>query len=69
MKLSVKVGFIDKDTRIFHNVGEIVEYPESRAKEIEHRGFGKCLDEPKPTKEPKEPKESKVSKETKAKKK
>lgn len=57
MKLSVTKGFIDKDTNIFHNVGEMVEYPEARAKEIEKRGFGKCLNEPKPTKaEPKEPK-------------
>lgn len=49
MKLSVTVGFIDKDTNIFHKVGEIVEYPEKRAKEIETRGFGKCM-ESKPTK-------------------
>ena len=60
MKLSVTKGYIDKDTMIFHNVGEVIEYPEARAKEIETRGFGKCLDEPKPTKaEPKEPKEPK----------
>ena len=58
MKLSVKKGFIDKETNIFHKVGEIVEYPEKRAKEIEDRGFGKIVNEPKPTKaEPKEPKE------------
>lgn len=61
MKLSVIKGFIDKETNIFHKEGEIVEYPETRAKEIECRGFGKCLDEPKPTKaetkEPKEPRE------------
>jgi len=69
MKLLVTKGFIDKDTSIFRNVGEKVEYPEARAKEIETKGFGKCLEEPKPTKETKEPKESKVSKETKAKKK
>lgn len=50
MKLSVKKGFIDKDTNIFHNVGEIIEYPEKRAKEIETKGFGKILNEPKPTK-------------------
>lgn len=50
MKLSVKKGFIDKDTNIFHNVGEIIEYPEKRAKEIETKGFGKIIDEPKPTK-------------------
>lgn len=50
MKLSVTKGFIDKDTSVFHNVGEVVEYPEKRAKEIEYKGFGKCLDEPKPTK-------------------
>ena len=43
MKLSVTIGFIDKDTNIFHNVGEVVEYPEKRAKEIETRGFGKVL--------------------------
>lgn len=60
MKLSVTKGYIDKDTMIFHNVGEVIEYPEARAKEIEYKGFGKCLDEPKPTKaEPKEPKEPK----------
>lgn len=53
MKLSVTKAFIDKDTTIFHNVGEVVEYPETRAKEIETRGFGKCLMEPKPTKTPK----------------
>lgn len=58
MKLSVKKGFIDKDTNIFHNVGEIIEYPEKRAKEIETKGFGKILNEPKPTKA--EPKEEKV---------
>lgn len=57
MKLSVTKGFIDKETNIFRNVGEIVEYPEARAKEIEYKGYGKIL-EPKPTKaEPKEPKE------------
>ena len=51
MKLSVTKGFIDKNTNIFHNVGEIVEYPEARAKEIEYKGYGKCLTEkPKPTK-------------------
>jgi hypothetical protein len=50
MKLSVKVGFTDKDTSLFRNVGEVVEYPESRAKELEKRGFGKIIDEPKPTK-------------------
>lgn len=50
MKLSVKKGFIDKDTNIFHNVGEEIEYPEKRAKEIETKGFGKIIDEPKPTK-------------------
>ena len=53
MKLSVTKAFIDKETTIFHNVGEVVEYPETRAKEIEYRGFGKCLEEPKPTKTPK----------------
>ena len=58
MKLSVKKGFIDKDTNIFHNVGEIIEYPEKRAKEIETKGFGKILNEPKPTKA--ETKEEKV---------
>lgn len=60
MKLSVTKGFIDKDTNIFHNVGQIVEYPEKRAKEIETSGFGKILNEPKPTTaEPKaEPKET-----------
>lgn len=62
MKLLVKKGFIDKDNGIFRNVGETVEYPEKRAKEIETRGFGKCIEEPKPTKaEPKEPKEPKRS--------
>lgn len=50
MKLSVTKGFIDKDTMVFHNVGAIVEYPEKRAKEIEYKGFGKCLEEPKPIK-------------------
>ena len=49
MLLTVTKGFIDKDTKIFHNVGEKVEYPEARAKEIEYRGFGKC-EEPKPSK-------------------
>ena len=61
MKLSVTQGFIDKDTNIFRNVGDVVEYPEKRAKEIEIKGFGKIL-EPKPTKaEPKEPKEPRRS--------
>ena len=50
MKLTVTKGFIDKDTNIFHQVGSVVEYPEKRAKEIEARGFGKCLEEPKPSK-------------------
>ena len=50
MKLMVTKGFIDKNTQIFHNVGEKVEYPEARAKEIEYRGFGKCVEEPKPSK-------------------
>ena len=50
MKLSVTKGFIDKDTMLFHQVGEEVEYPEKRAKEIETKGFGRCLEEPKPTK-------------------
>ena len=50
MKLSVTIGFIDKDTNIFHKVGEVVEYPEKRAKEIESRGFGRIVGEPKPTK-------------------
>lgn len=49
MKLTVIKGFIDKDTNIFHNVGEKVEYPEARAKEIECKGFGRC-EEPKPSK-------------------
>lgn len=61
MKLSVIKGFIDKDTMAYHKIGDVVEYPEKRAKEIEYKGFGKCLDEPKPTKvetkreEPKRP--------------
>lgn len=50
MILMVTKGFIDKNTQIFHNVGEKVEYPEARAKEIEYRGFGKCVEEPKPSK-------------------
>ena len=50
MKLTVTKGFIDKNTMIFHNVGETIEYPEARAKEIEYRGFGKCVEEPKPSK-------------------
>lgn len=55
MKLSVTIGFIDKDTGIYRQVGDIVEYPEARAKEIEYKGYGKCLDKPKPAKaEPKE---------------
>ena len=49
MKLTVTKGFIDKDTMKFHNVGEVVEYPEKRAKEIEYKGYGKC-EEPKPSK-------------------
>ncbi len=54
MKLSVTKGFIDKDTGIYRQVGDTVEYPEARAKEIEYKGYGKCLDKPKPTKaEPK----------------
>ena len=54
MKLSVTEGFIDKDTGIYRQVGDIVEYPEARAKEIEYKGYGKCLDKPKPAKaEPK----------------
>ena len=50
MILMVTKGFIDKNTQIFHNVGEKVEYPEKRAKEIETKGFGKILNEPKPSK-------------------
>ena len=45
--MTVTQGFIDKDTNIFHRIGEVVEYPEARAKEIEYRGFGKCSDKPK----------------------
>lgn len=59
MKLSVTKGFIDKDTNIFRNVGQVVDYPEKRAKEIETRGFGKILNEPKPTKVEEEVKEEK----------
>ena len=63
MKLTVTKGFIDKDTNIFHKVGEKVEYPEKRAKEIEYRGFGKC-EEPKPSKaEPKAEKKEKAKEE------
>ena len=51
MKLSVMIGFTDKETSLFHNVGEVVEFPESRAKEIEKRGFGNRVSEPKPTKD------------------
>ena len=58
MKLSVTKGFIDKDTGIYRQVGDIVEYPEARAKEIELRGFGKCSDKPKLSKA--EPKSEKV---------
>jgi len=58
MKLTVTQGFIDKDTNIFHRIGEVVEYPEARAKEIEYRGFGKCSDKPKLSKA--EPKSEKV---------
>ena len=62
MKLSVNKCFIDKDTNIFHNVGEIVEYPEERAKLIENRGYGKIIDQ-KPTKiAPKAEKESELEK-------
>jgi len=50
MILMVTKGFIDKNTQIFHKVGEKIEYPEARAKEIEYRGFGKCVEEPKPSK-------------------
>lgn len=64
MKLSVMIGFTDKETGLFHNVGEVVEFPESRAKEIEKRGFGKIVSEPKPTKA--EPKEEKPKAEAKA---
>ena len=64
MKLSVTKGFIDKETSIFHKIGEVVEYPEKRAKEIEYKGFGKCLEEPKPTKA--EPKKEPEKEETKA---
>lgn len=57
MKLLVTKGFVDKETNIFRQIGQEVEYPEARAKEIETRGFGKCLEEPKPTKTTKESKE------------
>ena len=50
MVLIVTKGFIDKNTKIFHNVGDKVEYPEARAKEIEYCGFGKCVVEKKPAK-------------------
>ena len=64
MKLLVTRGFIDKDTNIFRNVGDKVEYPEARAKEIETKGFGKCLEEPKPTKAKPEKKEEPKKEET-----
>ena len=50
MKLKVTNGFIDKNTMIFHQIGSVVEYPEKRAKEIETKGFGKIINEPKPSK-------------------
>lgn len=65
-KLLVKIGFVDKDTAIFHQADEIVEYPEARAKEIEKRGFGEVLkisDEPEPVKQA----EAKAKPKTKAK--
>ena len=67
MKLIVCKGFVDKDTQIFHHPDEVIEYPEARAKEIESRGFGKCIDEPKPTVK-KEKAKAEPEKETKTKK-
>lgn len=62
MLLTVTEGFIDKETMIFHQVGEKIEYPEKRAKEIECKGFGKC-EEPKPSKaKAKEPKKEEIPK-------
>lgn len=50
MKLSVTKCYYDKsNNNIYRKVGDIVEYPEERAKEIENRGYGKIL-ESKPTK-------------------
>ena len=69
MKLVVIEGFIDKDTQIYHRTDEVVEYTEARAKEIEKRGFGKCIDEPKATKKKEEPKAEAKAEPKKAKKK
>ncbi len=69
MKLVVTIGFIDKDTSIFHRPDEVIEYPEARAKEIEKRGFGKCVEEPKTTKKKEEPKAEVKTETKKAKKK
>lgn len=66
MKLSVTQGFIDKDTGIFHQIGEEIEYPEKRAKEIETAGFGKCI-KPMPTKVEKVEEEKPKAKTTKKK--
>ena len=64
MLLTVTKGFIDKDTMKYHTVGEKVEYPEKRAKEIEYKGFGKC-EEPKPSKaKAKEPEKARPKEKT-----
>ena len=63
MKLTVTKDFIDKNTSVYHKIGEVVEYPEARAKEIEYRGFGRC-EASKPSKaEPKAEKKEKAKEE------
>jgi hypothetical protein len=71
MKLSVTKCFYDKSNKnVYRRVGEVVEYPEARAKEIENRGFGKIIEDSLPTKsatksvkeEPKKDSESKKKK-------
>ena len=58
MKLSVTQNFYDsKNNNIYRKIGDIVEYPEERAKEIETRGFGKIID-PKPTRTPRTEREN-----------
>lgn len=63
MKLSVTKCFYDiSNNNVYRKVGDVVEYPEERAKQIENRGYGKIIDQ-KPTKiAPKTEKESEPKK-------
>lgn len=63
MKLSVTKCFYDiSNNNAYRKVGDVVEYPEERAKEIENRGFGRIIEEKPTNVSPKVEKESETKK-------